>query len=233
MKPNCLPTLQECRFYHSMDLPGIGSIEGDWDLRGKFDEYIGSIDVSGKTVLDVGTASGFLTFEAEKRGATVFSFDADGPERIQLVPPSQNDSKYFDGMRNSYRLAHHALKSRATPVYGDIYRMSEVVPRCDVVFVAQILVHLRDPLGALHQASLAAKEHLVIVEGVDAAPDTDFPIARFLGAQIPYAWWILSLPLYQALLPKLGFSITSVKTGEYISHRTSVHKLTTIVARRV
>ena len=84
-----------------------------------------------------------------------------------------------------------------------------------IVFVSEILVHLRDPLGALHQASLAAKEHLVIVEGVDAAPATDFPIARFLGAQIPYGWWILSLPLYQALLPKLGFSITSVKTGEY------------------
>ena len=91
MNPNCLPALQECVFYHSIDLPGIGSVKGEWDLRGKFDEYIGSIDVSGKTVLDVGTASGFLTFEAEKRGATVFSFDADGPERIQMVPPSLMD----------------------------------------------------------------------------------------------------------------------------------------------
>jgi hypothetical protein len=236
MNPNCLPALQECVFYHSMDLPGIGSIEGDWDLRGKFDEYIGSIDVSGKTVLDVGTASGFLTFEAEKRGATVFSFDADGPERIQLVPPAEiteYNRSYFHGMRNSYRLAHHALKSKATPIYGDIYRMSEVVPRCDVVFVAQILVHLRDPLGGLQQASLAAKEHLIIVEGVDTAPATDIPSAHFLAVQIQYGWWHLSLPLYQALLPKLGFSITSVKTAEYTSHGSSVHKLTTIVARRV
>ena len=93
-------------------------------------------------------------------------------------------------MRNSYRLAHHALNSKATPIYGDIYRMSELVPRCDVVFVAQILVHLRDPLGALHQASLAAKEYLIIVEGVAAEPITDIPIAHFLGAQAPYTWWI-------------------------------------------
>src|SRR5262245_54410691 len=190
MNTNDVPAIDECHFYHSMDLPGIGSIEGDWDLRGKFDEYIGNVDVSGKTVLDVGTASGFLTFEAEKRGATVFSFDADGPERIQTVPPSPNDPKYFHSMRNSYRLAHHALKSKATPIYGDIYRMSELVPRCDVVFVAQILVHLRDPLGALHQASLTAKEHLVIAEAVAADPITDIPIAHFLGAQIPYSWWI-------------------------------------------
>jgi hypothetical protein len=199
---------------------------------GKFDEYIGNVDVSGKTVLDVGTASGFLTFEAEKRGATVFSFDADGPERIQTVPPSPNDPGYFHGMRNSYRLAHHALKSKATPIYGDIYRMSELVPRCDVVLVAQILVHLRDPLGALHQASLAAKEHLVVVEGVAVEPITDIPIAHFLGAQAPYTWWLLSLPLYKALLPELGFSVTSVKTREYTALRSRVFKLTTIVACR-
>jgi hypothetical protein len=35
---------------------------------------------------------------------------------------------------------------------------------CDVVIVGQVLAHLRDPLGALHQASLAAKETLDIVE---------------------------------------------------------------------
>ena len=175
MDASIVPALSECRFYHAMDLPGFGSIEGDWDLRGRFDEYIGGIDLRGQTVLDVGTASGFLSFEAERRGATVFSFDADGPERIQVVPPAMPDVRYFHGMRNSYRLAHHAFQSKATPIHGDIYRMSEVVPPCDVVIVGQILVHLRDPLGALHQAALAAKETLVIVEGIPEGPS---PISR-------------------------------------------------------
>src|SRR5216684_7251056 len=86
------------------------------DLRGRFDEYIGGIDLRGQTVLDVGTASGFLSFEAERRGATVFSFDADGPERIQVVPPAMPDVRYFHGMRNSYLLAHNAFQSKATPI---------------------------------------------------------------------------------------------------------------------
>jgi len=47
------PALSECRFYHAMDLPGLGSIDGEWDLRGRFDEYIGGIDLRGQTVLDV------------------------------------------------------------------------------------------------------------------------------------------------------------------------------------
>jgi len=90
MNPNGLLTFQECRFYHSTDLPGIGSIEGDWDPR-KTLRLIGSADVRGKTVLDVRTVSGFLAFEAEKREATVFTFDADDPDWIQMVPPSLMD----------------------------------------------------------------------------------------------------------------------------------------------
>ncbi len=70
-----LPKLEECWFYHVMDLPGLGTIEhpGSWDLRGRFDEYIAHTPISGKTLVDVGTASGFLSFEAEKRGAIVTS----------------------------------------------------------------------------------------------------------------------------------------------------------------
>jgi hypothetical protein len=142
------------------------------------------------------------------------------------------DVRYFHGMRNSYRLAHHAFQSKATPIYGDIYRMSEVVPPCDVVIVGQILVHLRDPLGALHQAALAAKETLVIVEGIPEGPSPDIPVAYFLGGQVSYGWWHLSLPFYQVLLPKLGFSIESVTTKDYIGHRSMPFKLTTIVSRR-
>jgi hypothetical protein len=149
-----------------------------------------------------------------------------------VVPPAMPDVRYFHGMRNSYHLAHQAFQSKATAIYGDIYRMSEVVPPCDVVIVGQILVHLRDPLGALHQAALAAKETLVIVEGIPEAPSPGVPAAYFLGGQVSYGWWHLSLPFYEVLLPKLGFSIESVTTKDYIGHRSVPFKLTTIVSRR-
>src|SRR6516164_8364027 len=69
-----------CFFYHVMDLPGIGTVGQDWDLRGRVDDYLGNIELAGKRVLDVGTASGFLTFEMERMGAEVVSLDADGPK---------------------------------------------------------------------------------------------------------------------------------------------------------
>src|SRR5690348_833443 len=63
--------LDDCFFYHTMELPSYGVVRGHWDLRGKFDEYISCVEVSGKSVLDIGTATGFLSFEAEKRGASL------------------------------------------------------------------------------------------------------------------------------------------------------------------
>src|SRR5213078_133228 len=90
-----LPTLDECWFYHVMDLPEVGIVNhpGSWDLRGRFDEYIGHTPVAGKTLLDVGTASGFLTFEAERRGATVTSFDVSSGDVIHLDPGNDGGSK--------------------------------------------------------------------------------------------------------------------------------------------
>ena len=67
--PRDVRDVEDCYFYHTLDLPGIGTVEGQWDLRGRFDDYIGGVDLQDKTVLDVGAGNGFLTFEAEKRGA--------------------------------------------------------------------------------------------------------------------------------------------------------------------
>lgn len=70
-----------------MDLPGLGTQGGSWDLRGRFADYTANVDLRGKTVLDVGSASGFLTFEAERAGATVTSYDVEGPEQwISALP---------------------------------------------------------------------------------------------------------------------------------------------------
>ena len=66
---------EQCLFYHSMDLPGMGTQIGAWDLRNCTDSYLGYQDVRDRRVVDVGAASGFLSFEMEKRGASVVAFD--------------------------------------------------------------------------------------------------------------------------------------------------------------
>src|SRR5688500_17783271 len=77
----------DCHFYHSLSLRAGDQVVGDWDLRPTVDAYLGGAEFEGKRVLDVGTAGGYLAFEAERRGAReVVALDVDYPERWERVP---------------------------------------------------------------------------------------------------------------------------------------------------
>lgn len=58
-QPRAVADLSECDFYHVMDLPNIGMVGGEWDLRQTINDYLGRFPFQGKRVLDVGAAAGF------------------------------------------------------------------------------------------------------------------------------------------------------------------------------
>jgi hypothetical protein len=231
-----LPTIEDCRFYHAMDIPSVGSVPGIWDLRGRFSDYTGGIELNGKSLLDIGTASGFLTFEAEQRGARVTSFDAESFEQMNYTAfGAHNRAEILRRSKNSYWFSHHHFKSRAKAVYGNIHNLSAIVPPSDVVLLGQILVHLRDPLEIIRQASLLAGEHLVITEGSFMSHR---PSAVFLGigdgAGI-HSWWHLSAELYHRWLAVFGFHIIQTTKNKYRCNDPDLLgdvELWTFVARR-
>jgi len=53
-QPRYVESPADCFFYHTMDLPDFGEVRGHWDLRGRFNEYIGGVDLTAKSVIDVG-----------------------------------------------------------------------------------------------------------------------------------------------------------------------------------
>ncbi len=78
-------SLEDCYFYHVMDIPGLSEpTKGNWDLRKGVDEYLGHLDFNNKTVLELGPASGFLTFHIEKNGGKVTSIDLDIKKKIEI-----------------------------------------------------------------------------------------------------------------------------------------------------
>jgi SAM-dependent methyltransferase len=226
-----IPSIADCKFYHAMDLPEVGFVQGAWDLRGRFDDYIGGVRLKDRSVLDVGAASGFLSFEAEQRGAqSVTSYNAASVSQLQRNPGLAASESDFKANLNSYRLAHHLLKSKAVPIFGDIYRLGEIAPKSDVVIVGQVLVHLRDPFGALEQMARCTADTLVIAEGMFDHPD---PIAAYLGEITPSSWFHFSTTIYRQFLPKLGFEITSINPGKYrCVTRDKDEAVWTLVARR-
>ena len=221
-------SVDDCYFYHTMELPGLGLIQGEWDLRGRFPDYTGHVDFAGKSVLDIGTASGFLSFEAEQRGAEVVSFDIGHGGLQHLLPFRQNlyyqdhqrwaeeQTQGFERWKNAYWLGHRLLRSRARAFYGDVYELPAGLGRFDVVMVGSVLEHLRDPISALASISRVSGHTIVIVTPM---LETDEPIARLQGRadspQLDYTWWIYSLGTYREVLSMLGYRIASVKTGTY------------------
>ena len=227
--PRFIERLEDCFFYHAMELPGFGLIPAHWDLRGRFDEYIGGVEVAGKSVLDVGTATGFLSFEAEKRGASrVVSFDQrDGADQTFL--PFKDKLYYRDRDRwaeqyraeierwkNAYWLSHRLLGSKAEVFYGSIYELPPELGEFDIALVGSVLEHLSDPISALASIARLTTGRIVVVTPL---LQTDERIARFEGrADLPeadFTWWVYSIGVFREIFGMLGFAIEKVSRAKY------------------
>ena len=78
--------LADCDFYHTVDLPGGGTVAGQWDLRGREADYLGHAPLAGRSVLEIGPASGHLSFWMESQGADVTAFDLGEDSPWDFVP---------------------------------------------------------------------------------------------------------------------------------------------------
>jgi SAM-dependent methyltransferase len=225
-------TPADCFFYHTMDLPGFGEVRGHWDLRGRFNEYIGGVELAGKSVIDVGAATGFLSFAAERSGATrVVSFDIAEARQQTFLPfkdklysrePERWAAEYgaeIERWKNAYWLCHRLLDSNAEVYYGNIYELPAELGQFDVAIVGSVLEHLSDQITALASIARLTKETIVVVSPL---LDTEDRIARFGALAVhpenDFTWWIYSVGVYREVFKMLGFSIARVSQAEYYYH---------------
>ena len=210
--PETLPQLHECTFYHTIDLPGLGTIRGQWDLRPGIKEYFGDFDFDKKRVLEIGTASGFNCFEMERRGAEVTAFDLD--ERLTYDPKPGAQLLALDAyragvlqQRNGFWLSHRLLKSRARFVCGHANYLPEWLGDFDVGVMANVLQHLQDPVGAIMQLAARCRA-LVITEGdwLDGSHDDVPGLIYFMGPKSPFSWYQVKPSLVRAVCEDLGFT---------------------------
>ena len=215
--------LSDCIFYHSTDIPGYGTVNGQWDLRSGVERYLGHFDFKAKRTLDVGTASGFLTFHAESAGAEVISFDLSEEWPWDIVPFYGADFAEVDAARraimrrvnNGYWLCHRAFRSRAKVVYGTVYDIPLSIGPVDVAVYGSILLHLRDPFLALQNGSRLARETVIVADVCPLGPfgrllRNPWFLPRHGRSEKFDTWWGLPPRLIQEYLSILGFKYSKV-----------------------
>ena len=161
--------------YHSLELadgtviPGLIGIDA---LKARIRSFPIPEDLRGKRVLDVGAASGWNSFEMERRGADVVAVDC-----VEF---------------EEFHMAHKLLGSKVDYRILDVDELTrESIGRFDYVLFFGVLYHLRHPLLGLERicaltTEAAFVESFVTDSGPDpAAPCTlEFYETNELGGQI-------------------------------------------------
>jgi SAM-dependent methyltransferase len=213
----------DCRFYHTIELPDGEVVSGPWDLRGREREYLGNLDLARRRVLEFGPATGHLTYFMERCGARVVAFDVGYDVSIDLHPAPGNidtrklrldHARMVSEMQNSWWYLHRLYRSTAQMVYGDIYALPGDIGDFDVSVFAAILLHLRSPIAALEQAARRTRDAIVVTDtwafGRESLYDDVMRIFPFEDAGRWTVWWSISAGAVVRMLETLGFRRTDV-----------------------
>ena len=244
-KPWPKPRKEDCVFYHWMDYPDGDIASGAWDIRGLFDQYIGNYPIHGKTVLDVGTAGGFLAFEAERAGARVTALDAltaaefdrihfrDSVYHLDRASHVAQTEAWFTQLKAGFWYSWNRYQSGVEMVYAPLARLPYWGRKFDVVIAGAILEHLSDPVSVIGNLAALAREAVIIAytpvadsdkQFMETANDWTNPVHNF-------TFWTLSRGLYKRIFENLGFSVEFVPAkARFDGHE---HTRPTIIGRRL
>jgi SAM-dependent methyltransferase len=243
--------LRDLVWYHAVELPDGTVLPGAWDLRGHEPAYLGRVNVAGKRVLELGPATGYLTFYLERMGAEVVAFEAGFDVSIDLLPfrgredPEERRrvmQDTIDRNHDAWWYLHRTLGSSARFVQGNIYDMPADLGTFDITFFGAILLHLREPWGALSQAARRTTETMIVTEPLQ---EEEYPpesnIMRFSPSAEHHVtnWWSIYPGAVVSMLSRLGFG--QAETTLHTQHHHLAHDITsepvdqrmyTVVGRR-
>jgi tRNA (mo5U34)-methyltransferase len=178
--------------YHRLDLGGGLVIDGDYDMN-KYVHYYGLPSrLDGRTVLDVGTASGYFAIECARRGAQVTAIDI------------WDDTCLLKGVVETFGLdVQYAQKS--------IYDLDASFGVFDLVVCGSLILHLPDPLGAIQRLrSVCGGRAIVSTASTDDSATNPAPLCEFTGQRARqgdyWAYWRLSAPALRKMFHAVGFA---------------------------
>jgi SAM-dependent methyltransferase len=233
-----------CDFYHVMEFPdGSITAEAQWDLRSTVDDYLGPVNFSRKRVLEIGPASGFLSFHMERKDAEVTCIEPPLDSLWDFVPYAGIDlaserrpfCEHIARIRNSFWYAHQAFGSRVRMFEADAARLPASLGTFDIGLLGCVLLHCCSPVQIM--ASLARRVTGTMIVTDMFVPDIpEQPLCLLIpdaSNDSFHSWWYLSPQFVVQFLGVLGFTATSVRRHKHLySVRQTWTELFTVVATR-
>lgn len=211
-------------WYHTVDLGNGLVTNGEFDLREMLPAYGLPVDMTGMRVLDVGSASGFFSFEFERRGAQVVAIDMASPldkdfiggettrrRQAALYSGGELSEASADyGHRSDFYVAHRILNSRVRPVFCRVYDIHRVLAgeQFDLVFMGSILQHLHSPIAALESVRAVCAGQIIVASSFQPDMPQHKSVAWFGGrhAQAKTTWWLPTTKAMSEMLLAADFS---------------------------
>jgi SAM-dependent methyltransferase len=221
-------------WYHTVDIADGIATPGLFDYRSAWEEFGLPESFDGQTLLDVGPATGFFTFEAARRGARVTctelpalyvvdSFPGQSTEQTiqkmeKMLLPEATERRHSAAdlhwllIEGPFRFCRERLNAdierKAMSIY-DVSRKSLDAPDgFDWVLACDVVYHTINPLAALAAVASACRGTLVLVQRMSGSFD-DPPAMLYTGGADPNTddvnWWLPNLSCLDQILRKLGF----------------------------
>lgn len=203
-------------WFHNMNLGGVWTAPdhflGDYPtIKWRRFAHLIPEDLSGKTVLDIGSNGGFYSIEMKRRGA----------KRVVAI---DSDDDYLAQARFAAEVTDAEIEFHRLSVY-DVEKLGE---RFDYTFFMGVFYHLRYPLYALDKVVRVVRERLIfqtMIRGsheskvwpddlsfwdYESFKDPSFPCMYFVEEQLahdPTVWWIPNGAAAEAMLRSAGLEL--------------------------
>lgn len=199
-------------WYHTLELPGGVVTHGFFDHRPVLDRYGFPDSLAGTRALDVGTFDGYFSFEMERRGAEVVALDVPDVEALDWPVPSRiAGTTRFQPQHRNFDVAREALGSTVQRHFQSAYAVTpDEIGTFGRVFIGSVLIHLRDPVGALMNLYGMVEPGGVIHISEEVHRGLDLlgrrrPYAKFQAISPHLTWWIGNRACWEHMLLAAGF----------------------------
>lgn len=210
--PGLAARVEQVKWYHTFDLPGGVTTRGMFDHRQFVKKLPIPESLQGLRCLDAAASDGFFGFELARRGGEVVSLDLpDHNEQDFSGVPRERDWEVGQGRANQcFGLVREATGLNVQRVDGSLYDLGGMdIGTFDYVFLGNILLHLRDPIGALQAVRTVTGGELLSVEPV-SMPQTllrPFTPTGQYSLSDENTFWTPSMRGHRTLVQAGGFEV--------------------------